>query len=357
MNGNDNRDTDIGSGVLVQSTVVAVDNGAGFAVAETDLTITDRHSGDNYRVEASLNQDFTGAVISTSILVAWKRVYVELEKMYLKGATLGGAGYSGDSDNNPDLVFVDNTTDFSVNDQIEFFTYPSTNQMPVQSKIIAILSTTQLQIQDPGNGYMFPGGSGVKLVGNNNTYEISNSLIQDGYGGATNGADDGVFVEFVWDIDGSGPIPKFTQFPSNNNTMGDILTLWRRSDCDPNTGGVCPNYIQLVAANDIDISASFGLSDPFANFTVLFEDNLKNSNIPASKFSVAQAETIVHEFGHQFGLLVGTLPVVHDDSSMDFPNHENSDQGVMTYDRIYDEGEAEFFIDCLYWIRDLVDGI
>jgi hypothetical protein len=58
---------------------------------ETELEITSFAAGDNYRVEASFNEDFTcpnAACPSTGILTAWKRVYVEVNKMFRRGTTV-----------------------------------------------------------------------------------------------------------------------------------------------------------------------------------------------------------------------------------------------------------------------------
>ena len=353
-NGGDNEDMNVGNGILSSAIVEAIDSGSGFATAQTKLTITDQYSGDNYLVEASLSPDFSESIVSTSVLVAWKRVYIEFDQMYINGGTIGE--YIGDSNNNPDLIAVDNVSDFSVGDQVEIFTY--SNQSSITATIEAIPSANQLLISDSGSSFTFPPGSGIKLSNNNQAFDISRTLVKDGYGSSTFGEDGGAFVEFIWDIEGSGKIPKYTQLPNNPST-GEFLSLWRRSDCDTGTGQgtICENYVYLVAGNDFEIP-SFGLSDNFSNFTILFEDELINSSISILNFDVAQSEILVHELGHQFELNVGTLPAVHDVNSVtDFPNHEYSDQGVMTYDRNREDGEAEFFIDCIYWIRNLLDKI
>jgi hypothetical protein len=58
---------------------------------ETELEITSFAAGDNYRVEASFNEDFScpnGKCPSTGVLTAWKRVYVEVNKMFRRGTTV-----------------------------------------------------------------------------------------------------------------------------------------------------------------------------------------------------------------------------------------------------------------------------
>jgi hypothetical protein len=61
---------------------------------ETELEITSFAAGDNYRVEGSFNQSFScpnATCPSTGILTAWKRVYVEVNKMFRRGTTVMGA--------------------------------------------------------------------------------------------------------------------------------------------------------------------------------------------------------------------------------------------------------------------------
>lgn len=74
-------------------------NGGSTAIATSDtngkvsvtLGITDHVAGDNYQVEASLDPDFscsTAPCRRSIIYAAWKRVYVEMNKMYRRGAFL-----------------------------------------------------------------------------------------------------------------------------------------------------------------------------------------------------------------------------------------------------------------------------
>lgn len=90
-------------------TVLRTINGTERAVAEVTLTITNRYAGDNYIVRATCidpegkpfndNSGVTadpnadadideGSIKATSLLTAWKRVYVEVDKMFRVGADL-----------------------------------------------------------------------------------------------------------------------------------------------------------------------------------------------------------------------------------------------------------------------------
>jgi len=115
-----------------RSAEVVVDEEGGFA--STELKITDRYSGDNYQVRATLqkpqenkpfdmrtswtdDQDISVSTIKESVtMIAWKRVYLELGRMYHKGATLVEDAAEGAT-----LLEVDNILDFEIGDQVVLF--------------------------------------------------------------------------------------------------------------------------------------------------------------------------------------------------------------------------------------------
>ena len=71
------------------------------------------------------------------------------------------------------------------------------------------------------------------------------------------------------------------------------------------------------------------------------------------------ADTAVHEIGHLFGLTKGLFPKnLHIDlrkKKPSSPNHEDTDQCVMSYNRSRDNGIVEFDIDCLNFIREAAE--
>ena len=102
---NDNWDAQIGAGTLSASSDAAslyTINGASVAAAETILTITNRYSGDNYKVIVSLYNDERGLCQLSSLFTAWKRIHVEVDKMFMAGADCSapngdGIGAQGDT--------------------------------------------------------------------------------------------------------------------------------------------------------------------------------------------------------------------------------------------------------------------
>ena len=65
--------------------------------ATTELQITDRYAGDNYRVEGSSNPTFScdGTCASTGVITAWKRVFLEKKRMFRAGAPIVGDAPAG----------------------------------------------------------------------------------------------------------------------------------------------------------------------------------------------------------------------------------------------------------------------
>ena len=127
-NGGDNRDTTVGAGALSAGSDTAAlitINGEEVAAAEVELTITDQYAGDNYQVEYSLESDFAHIFDRTVVMVAWKRIYIEEDRMYRKGADLA-SDFSPDTNALPDSVTVVSRSyggglDLSIGDEVLVF--------------------------------------------------------------------------------------------------------------------------------------------------------------------------------------------------------------------------------------------
>jgi hypothetical protein len=105
---NDNED---GPGTLNGSAKTSATSDANGKVSVT-LGITDHVAGDNYQVEASLSPDFncSPAPCERSIVyTAWKRVYVEMHKMFRRGAFITEPVLPGDK-----VIVIDDVTEFPV---------------------------------------------------------------------------------------------------------------------------------------------------------------------------------------------------------------------------------------------------
>ncbi len=336
--GGDNRATSDKPGKLSAPSNVAelkTINGVQVAAAEVELTITDRYSGDNYQVECSLDSGFASICDKTSVMVAWKRIYLEKDNMLQKGATITSA-FATDFDLGifDDVLTVDNTADFSVGDNVTVFTAAGASE----NTTVTAKTATTLTVGDLGTA--LPVYSGVKLTTNNTTYTAGLTLVEQAYGQNTDGSDGGAFVEFVDSPTGSGFIPKYTSFPND----GDVVSF---AFCEHwfNNSGSKQNLLQLVAAFKHD-DGSFGTANEGKNIQFITTGNF---NFGANN-AAAIAETTVHELAHHFAVANG-----HVDRRVNAKNHENTDECVMSYNRDRDNSIAEFDLDCIYDIRDAVD--
>jgi len=89
VTGGDSRagDNVDGMGTLSAFTAVSAANG----YVSVDLTVTDHVAGDNYQIEASLDPGFNCGAAGcpkSATYTAWKRVYVEMHKMFRRGSFL-----------------------------------------------------------------------------------------------------------------------------------------------------------------------------------------------------------------------------------------------------------------------------
>lgn len=81
---------------------------------QTELTVTDSFAGDNYQIEVSLKPHANFKPIARSpVLTAWKRAYIEYDRMYEVGETV-----TQDSGLGANRVYVANPSTFSVGDDV-----------------------------------------------------------------------------------------------------------------------------------------------------------------------------------------------------------------------------------------------
>lgn len=322
------------TGDIFDVTELKTINGVEVAAAEVELEITNRYSGDNYQVEASLDPHFDdpAQILQTSELVAWKRMYMEQDNMYLSGATIASS-FTPDANSANDVIGVDNTDDFIIGSDVELFNPAGDTEVHT---VIAKTATT-LTLDDIGMPLSV--FDGVRIVGVPTTYEIPLNHFPDAFGASASGADGGAFVEFEWGFNGSGSIPKFTELPS------DIITQFFCEHWFKNSGDGT-NIFQFVAAASHGTANKLGVTGHGANFSVVFV--ARHASFTVNMFD-AISNTGVHEVGHQFEVANS-----HVDLQVNEPNHETPslDFCVMSYNSNPEDGDCEFDTDCLYDIRD-----
>lgn len=204
------------AGLLSATSAVAQQHeieGKTVAAAEVTLTITDKHSGDNYLVEASLDPNFATKIYRTSILVAWKRLYLEQGRMCKKGATLTDV-----HNPNSGTLKVDNAQDFENGDEIDIWFHdpPGSGDITtIQTDIITVDTTTN-NITIPNiDDFIYP-HSGVKPKGYSEYLDLGSAeALKNGWGLKNDGSDGSAFVEFCPDYDGTEMVPKYSVLPSN----------------------------------------------------------------------------------------------------------------------------------------------
>ncbi len=107
---------DLLSGTLTSAEVESANGG----IVETELIITDEYAGDNYQIEARFNSLSDPVQATSGTLTAWKRMYVEHDRMYKVGEFVikdSGPG-SGNADNK---VYVRSVGIFGVGNTIHIF--------------------------------------------------------------------------------------------------------------------------------------------------------------------------------------------------------------------------------------------
>ncbi len=366
LGGGDNRDVGvngIGSGILSASSAVVelrTIDGVDVAVAEVVLTITKQYSGDNYQVEACLDNNFEGCgVAKTAVLVAWKRVYLEIAKMYQKGATITEV-FQPDNNNDPDKLMVDNTSDFTVGDEIEVFVgiaigmssevFSTTRTIISKSTNSITVDDLPSQLGDIENLPYFK-YSGIKLVGNDNANGPLLSGLDETYGDLTNGSDGGCFVEFV--ENGVIFLPKYTLFVSTTS-LTDFLVHWYVKEGYANQLLLANIHAATIIGPEGGII--LGYTKPGKHISLIINSAMNEVplNTPDEIFNVIES-VVSHELGHQF-----KVESTHVDKKAplgEVLNHEGTDFCIMSYTDDKSDTEIEFDEICLNQVRKAVDPL
>jgi len=350
-------------------------NGKSVAAAEVDLG-TGSASGNNYQIEASLDPNFTFIAGRSAVLVAWKRCYLEIDKMYQKGASLREA-FTPTVGTEPDVLKVDNADDFDVDNLLTplvnegevvlFFRDTAAVTTEVLKKTVTLNhtdDTIEVRRIPPGTTTLplplgdvvpltFPQYSGVRLTNDSSTVpDPSTDFLVKAFGSATDGSDGGAFVEFRDDIKLGWTAPKYSSFPDRFVAI-DFCARWFKYQANNN------NVFQLLTSlHAIGIS---GVADPRVNTSTV--------NTTVFNNATANAEIAVHEVGHQFDLygpesFTGQLATnPHVDQYVNAENHEhNGEHCIMSYNNNMSNSKTEFDWtpttgrnDCMYLVRTRSD--
>lgn len=321
---------------------------------ENTFEITPNRAGNNYIVQATSEGDGLGNgmfydwSIQTVTLVAWKKVYVEYDQMYKKGATIT-VDYEDDQTNNDSVLNVDDTADFTADPttgtQVIIFNHDVNNILRrVKSKTATTITVSHINTD-------IPKWSGVRLQNDIDKYELSFDYVTQAFGDdpihpytgdKTSGIDGGAFVEFEIGVSGSEGIPLYKSLSEEplNNDIADYCLFWFNQEQ--------PNTIQVCAMNDTN-GDTLGIT----HRNSLLSACVFTKNIPLIDYDIILREVVAHEIGHPFGLRKEQF-LNHVDVSIDIDNHDDSDNCLMTYPpdgNDHTNGITEFDTICIYHIR------
>lgn len=323
------------AGQITPSAVVAA-NG----IATATLTIDPQYSGNNYRIEASLKPPpgfKKGA--ESKLYTAWKRFYIEHDKMYKEGEFLTQAAGAGQPE--PARVFVANPETFAPGDAVhilagdtietavgqetsegEFRTVAAVGAGFVDLDAPLALSYAEPLEPPPDN---FPYSFLAKISGG--VFDVLPSAEK-----LTKAFDDG-FTEWFF-LPDSGFIPYWhdavMEMPPPNPPAPSAAFIDARShlffkNLDRSVPRPFTNHIQLVSASRFEESplpppahAELGLASatntgpgpPASNWSWIFDDTI--ALLAPTNIQNVRDYVTAHELGHQLNVNPGA-PKGHDE--------------------------------------------
>lgn len=279
----------------------------------TELTITDTYAGDNYVVEASLQPEPSFKKIAQSgVFTAWKRAYVEYDRMYKLGEFISQTSGAGQAE--PARVFVSTPSTFAIGNEVHVFCgndgastslahNDGEKRMVTAVAAGSIVLNTALTLSYPYLGPSAPGAAPpycfvARISGG--SYDVSPPAAE------LQRAFDDPFTEWKF-CDGGGFIPAWTII---GNADVDLRTFFFFR----NRQGTVPlkNHVQLVAAGASSTSPTLNgltsaendLPDIALNWSWVFLDTIPTNCMGCSAAQIDNfiKDVTVHELGHQWNV-------------------------------------------------------
>jgi hypothetical protein len=274
----------------LSSTSASVVNGK----ASVDLIITDRYAGDNYRVLISTQNSPFKEQARSPIITAWKRIYIEKDKMYKVGQFLS-ADSGKDYGTTHKEIFISDTSAFANDDEVHIMGYsdPAGEILIVESIVDNdhLVVGTPMNKNYPISAYGLPNRPHVAKV-SAGTYDIVPARIIE-IGKKTYGE---MFVEYIIPtIDTSGPVPN-EHFEWASSPPDTEMGLYSANYNGNLQGPNYKNHIHLIAGEkNFKSPYDTNLGTTISTYDCTF---LWFSNIPANN-SVIE-DVLSHEFGHHW---------------------------------------------------------
>ena len=292
------------------SPVPTYTNSAGEAECVLNIaTPTLAHAGDNFIVEASGSSAFE-EFEESGLLVAWKRYYIEEDKMYRIGSDLA-ADFTNDGDSDNDVISVINGGVFSVDDEIDVFDADNS-----ETRTIIAISGNDITVADLTNSYNAGYESGDKgaAVGKNSEsggfYEADiEALVTDAFGSDSDGEDGGCFTEFkILEVDENtvNKVPYRLAMGELFWANEDYRDVWFKNKGEQDYFWVCG-----AARLDADYTTDYGQTYHAYNTSYVFVENIEWYE-PSFYEAQVIADTTAHEIGHQFAFDAGEVDGYHE---------------------------------------------
>ncbi|HKY31669.1 MAG TPA: hypothetical protein VJV23_03960 [Candidatus Polarisedimenticolia bacterium] len=217
----------------------------------TVLTITNPYGGDNYQVEASLQAPPNFKKIARSgVFTAWKRAYVEYDRMYKAGEFINQTSGAGQPD--PAKVFVASPGTFTVGEEVHVLSGLTPATQEGERRTVSAVAVDHIVVNSPltsaypYGGPVAPGDAApysfvAKVAGG--FYEISPTSSTLGISFTD------PFSEWQF-VDGGSFLPAWTVMPLmkiDERTHVFFRNVQPGAPVVPKT-----NHVQLVAAGAVD---------------------------------------------------------------------------------------------------------
>jgi len=291
----------------------------------TVLTITGTFAGDNYQIEASIQPPPNFKKIARSgVFTAWKRAYVEYDRMYKVGEFIDQTSGAGQPD--PTKVFVVNPATFAVADEVHVLagfitplTVPATAEG--EKRTVTSVAADHIVLNAPlANSYPYvgpdpPGGATpysfvAKVSGGFHEISPTSKVLSRTF--------DDPFTEWQF-VDGGSFVPAWTVIARNDI---DARSFAFFKNLEPS---VIPkaNHVQLVtagvlAAPDAGLagltSADNPTGDTALNWSWIFRDAIQSSctGCTATQLQNYLSDVTAHELAHQWNVNKPEDPGGHD---------------------------------------------
>ncbi len=320
------------------------------AVAETVLEITDRFAGDNYIVRATTTDpqgkpfnDGSGVTDpeadgevrrhrASATLTAWKRVYLEEDRMYVKGSFIAFDTVVG-----TDSVKVQDVTDFSPGAEVHVF--DAAGSEPRTWKVASINETTKtLNLADQTGAEAQLGGP-YTAARRGYVGSVSGGYYAASTTGIRSTFDD-AFIEVIRLPNGSAPVPRVRfEFPAKVGDMDAYRNLYFQNQAKR-------NYLYLLGAQD-ESTIHPGRSNASLNWSYVYFAEIQRHN--GDPVHVTN-----HELVHQWDDPLGEPNDGHDNERA----HDNTDWCLLNHAAHWKfDGWHELCVQHLYKLRDAVDDI